>query len=210
MPFFHVRSSASRCAPEFGPRLATALLSLTQLTALHLAIEGPYAAALHGCYFPNLVTFSSIVDLSPNWQPVADFLKRHPTITEICMGGESPSQQFILAPDALPNLRAYMGSRRLAPTFVPGRPVSRVTLAWHAPNVELEVDCIIPHIARSSSAITSFSVATPCWSSALIRSVANNLPNVRSIRFHNISADYHNEAVRSFNSKYSALISKLT
>lgn len=112
------------------------------------------------------------------------------------MGGESPGQRFVLAADALPNLRAYMGSRRLAPIFVPGRPVNRVTLAWHAPNIELEVDCIIPRLAQSSSPITSFSCATFGWSSALIRSVAENLPKLRSIRFHNISADYYNEAVR--------------
>lgn len=88
-----------------------------------------------------------------------------------------------------------MGSRRLAPTIIPGRPVERITLAWHAPNVELEVGCIIPFIANSTVPVRHFSSATPGWSSALIRAVAAFLPNLHSLKLHNISSDFHNEAV---------------
>lgn len=88
-----------------------------------------------------------------------------------------------------------MGSRRLAPALVPGRPVQRVTLAWHSPNVELEVECIIPPLAMTSTPILSFSVATPGWSSVLLRALAAYLPKLQLLRMHNISADFHNEAV---------------
>ncbi|KAH8118847.1 hypothetical protein DFH11DRAFT_704260 [Phellopilus nigrolimitatus] len=179
---------------DFGPLLNSALRSLTHLTALHLAIEGPYASSLDKCTFPRLTAFSSIVDLSPDWLPMADFLNRHPTIINLCIGGESPGQSFALAPSALPALQAYMGSRRLAPAIVPRRPVSRITLAWHAPNVELEVGCIVPFLAMSSVTTQSFSCATPGWSSVLIRAIATYLPKLQSIRLHNISTDYHNEA----------------
>ena len=79
--------------------------------------------------------------------------------------------------------------------MIPERPVNRITLAWHAPNVELEVDQVVPAIALSSGPVQSFSCATPGWSSALIRSVAKHLPKVQSLRFHNVSVDFHNEAV---------------
>lgn len=149
---------------------------------------------LDGCNFPSLKTFSSIVDLSP-WAPMANFLHRHPTITHLCIGGEVPGQECTLPPGTLPALQTFMGSRRLVSAFVPRRPVSRATLAWHSPNVEVEVDCVIPFLSKSSVPLTSFSCATPGWSSALVRSIAAYLPELKSIRLLNVSADYHNEAV---------------
>lgn len=186
----------------FGPYLAKSLQSLTQITALHLAIEGPYLPALNGCTFPRLKTFSSIADLSPNPIPLSEFLARHPTITSLCLGGDalpvgpnsSVTLPFTLPSNALPALASYMGSRRLAPALVSGRPVQRVTLAWHSPNVELEVECIIPRLSLTSTPILSFSVATPGWSSVLLRALATYLPRLQSLRMHNISSDFHNEA----------------
>ena len=103
---------------------------------------------------------------------------------------------FLLSPDALPNLQAFMGSRRLAPIIVPRRPVSQVTLAWHARNVELEVNCVIPPLALTSISIRSLNCATPGWSSPLIRAIAIYLPKLHRLRLHNISADVNNEYVR--------------
>ncbi len=126
---------------------------------------------------------------------MANFLHRHPTITHFCIGGEVPGQEFTLPPGTLPALQTFMGSRRLVSAFVPRRPVSRATLAWHSPNVEVEVDCVIPFLSKSSVPLTSFSCATPGWSSVLVRSIADYLPELKSIRLLNVSADYHNEAV---------------
>ncbi|THH06623.1 hypothetical protein EW145_g3954 [Phellinidium pouzarii] len=186
-------------AAEFGPRLSSALRSLTLLTEFHLAIEGSYLSVLNGCTFPLLTTFSSIADLSPDWTPLSDFLARHPSITSLCLGGDSPGQNspagipFDLPPRSLPALTSYMGSRRLVSALIPSRPVRRVTLAWHAPNVEVEVACVIPPLALSSSLMQNFSVATPGWSSVLVRALAAYLPTLLSLRLYNTSSDYHNE-----------------
>lgn len=194
-------SGTRNCFQEFGPRLASTLRTLTNLTELHLALEGPYLPALDGCQFPCLTTFSSIADLCPSSTPLAKFLARHPTITSLCLGGDSAGQNqrnrplLQLPPDALPSLNSYMGSRRLVPALLPGRPVRRVTLAWHAPNVELELGCVIPELAKGAVPVQSFSVATPGWSSPLVRALAAYLPGLHSLRLHNVSADYHNEAV---------------
>ncbi|EJD01709.1 uncharacterized protein FOMMEDRAFT_22071 [Fomitiporia mediterranea MF3/22] len=190
------------CVQNLGPLLSTVLRSMTQLTSLHVAIEGPYLPALNGCTFPRLTTFSSIADLSPNPTPLVEFFIRHPTITSVCLGGETPSNDpslrnappFSLPPSALPSLTSYMGSRRLASIFVPGRPVKRITLAWHSQNVELEVRCIVPPLGQASVPVASFSVATPGWSPMLIRALAMCLPSLQSLRLHNVSADYYNEA----------------
>ncbi|KAL5487522.1 hypothetical protein ACEPAI_5630 [Sanghuangporus weigelae] len=187
---------------RLGPILSTVLQSLSQLTALHLAVEGPYLPALNGCTFPRLTIFSSIADLSPNPAPLAEFLVRHPSITSLCLGGDTPSNNpdlrnaspISLPPTALPALSSYMGSRRLAPALVPGRPVRRITLAWHSPNVDFEVGCIVPSLGRTSAPVLSFSVATPGWSSVLVRAVAACLPALQSLRLHNISSDFHNES----------------
>ncbi|KAI5121188.1 hypothetical protein M0805_005989 [Coniferiporia weirii] len=193
-------NGAKNHVADLGPRLSFALRSLPQLTELHLAIEGPYLPALNGCTFPRLTTFSSIADLNPDWTPLADFLSRHPSITSLCLGGDAPGPnpctvpKFELPPGSLPALTSYMGSRRLVSGLIPTRPVKRVTLAWHAPNVELEVSCVVPPLALSSVPIQSFSVATPGWSSDLARALAVYLPAVQSLRLHNVSADYHNEA----------------
>lgn len=191
-------SGTRNCAADFGPRLSAALKALPQLTELHLAVEGPYLPALEGCTFPRLTTFSSIADIYPHPVYLANFFARHPSITSICLGGDSaaPNQRSLQLPEgSLPNLLSYMGSRRLVPAVIPGRPVRRVTLAWHAPNVELEVECVIPELAKSSAPIQNFSVATPGWSSALLRALATYLPGLHSLRLHNVSADYHNEIV---------------
>ena len=192
--------------PNLGPVLSNVLRLLSQLTALHLAIEGPYLPALNGCTFPRLATFSSIADLHPNPTPLVEFLSRHPSITSLCLGGDVfPNEADLrrtprlnLPSTALPSLASYMGSRRLAPALVTGRPVRRITLAWHSPNVELEVRCIIPPLSQTSAPVLSFSVATPGWSSVLVRALAIYLSALQSLRLHNISADYHNEAVCGF------------
>lgn len=191
-------SGTKTCAADFGPRLQAALKALPQLTELHLAIEGAYLPALEGCTFPRLTTFSSIADLYPQPAYLANFLARHPSITSLCLGGDAaaPTQRTLqLSEGSLPNLSSYMGSRRLVPAIIPGRPVRRVTLAWHAPNVELEVACVIPELAKASTPVQSFSVATPGWSSAMLRALATYLPGLHSLRLHNVSADYHNEVV---------------
>ncbi|KLO14517.1 hypothetical protein SCHPADRAFT_826158 [Schizopora paradoxa] len=186
-------SDAKNNAAQFQPILASALRLLTRLTSLHLAVEGPFVTVLDGCNFPSLKTFSSIVDLCP-WAPMANFLYRHPSITHFCIGGEVPGQHFALPPGTLPNLQTFMGSRRLVSTFVPNRPVSRATLAWHSPNLETEVNSVIPSLSMSSVPLTTFSCATPGWSSTLVRSIAAYLPELKSIRLLNVSVDYHNEA----------------
>ena len=191
-------SGARNSVLELGPLLNATLRTLTNLTSLHLAIEGPFVNILDGCYFPNLSTFSSIVDLCPNWAPMSTFLQRHPTITHICMGGEAPGQTFTLPQSALPALKTFMGSRRLAPVIVPGRPVEKITLAWHAQNVELEVSCIIPSLARSSVPVRYFACATPGWSSALIRAISMFLPSLHSLKLQNISTEVSNEVVSTF------------
>jgi len=202
----------------FVPPLAAALASTfdvtNNLTALHLAIEGPYAHVLANCYFPKLGAFSSVVEIVPmttTWDIMADFLRRHTSITHLCMGGEvipppppeTLNQQgnshiggrsFAISPAALPILNTFMGSRRLASLFVPYRPVERVTLAWHTLNVEAEVDRVVPALSMSSKTVKYLNCATLGWSPALICALAVNLPHLRSLRLYNLSTELHNES----------------
>lgn len=192
---------------KFGPMLANALRSLSRLTALHLAIDGPYLPALNDCQFPYLTSFSTTVDLLPSPAPLVEFLVRHGSISTLCLGGDSsfpgvngdPNSKrtfnFQLPHTALTRLETYMGSRRLVPAVVSQRPVRKVTLAWHSPNIESEIPFIIPPLRSTSTPLESFSAATPGWSGSLIRALARFLPFLIALRLFNTSGDYHNEIV---------------
>lgn len=183
----------------FPITLASALQVLPNLTALHLGIQGPFLTILRHCNYPNLTAFSSILDLHASRNTMIDFLSRHPTITHLCIGGDSTidlrGNTFVLPNHALPHLNTYIGSRRLVPFLVPRRPVTTLSLAWNTEDLNKEADYYLPLIAKSSTVVTSFSVCTTGWSVYMLHRIAGCLTSLQTFRLHNLSAGNHNEGV---------------
>jgi hypothetical protein len=164
------------------------VLSLTSnIVSLHFAMQGPSSIVFGHCTFPRLRVLSSVLDLSVE---LCDFLTRHPTIKQLCVGGEIPHQRLSLPPAALPALESYLGSRSLARDVIPGRPVSNVTLAWTPHIPETEIEDVVRTLAMGTVPVRHFGCTT--WGADANRSImhalAANMPGLHTLRINTVSS----------------------